>query len=44
MEMSDEGSVSATKKINLKDIGFHFAWAFEGAWNKGLKDDPRYVK
>ena len=28
----------------MKDAGFRFAWAFEGSWDKELKNDPRFVK
>ena len=32
------------EQLDLKDIGFRFAWTFEGYLDKERKDDPRYVK
>ena len=44
MEVKEEDGVSVSNKLNMKEKGFRFAWAFEGSWDRDLKDDPRYVK
>ena len=44
LEVKEDDGVSISNKLNMKEKGFRFAWAFEGSWDRDLKDDPRYVK
>ena len=44
LEVTEGNGIDSQEKLNLKQKGFRFAWAFEGSWDRDLKDDPRYVK
>ena len=38
------GAFSSEDRLDMKEARFRFAWAFEGSWDKELKNDPRFVK
>ena len=43
-EVTEQYIFGSEEKIDLIDIGFKFAWTFEGYLDKKRKDDSSYVK